>query len=171
MALLEVLTLPDPKLSQIAKPVERVDQEIQDLMDDMLETMYHEDGIGLAATQVGVMKRVIVMDVRETEDEPSAPLKMANPEILWTSEETSSLEEGCLSVPEISVAIVRPSQVKVRYLDEHGESKELLADQLLAKCIQHEIDHLNGICIPNYLSSLKKALVIKKLTKRKQQMA
>jgi peptide deformylase len=167
MALLPILTAPDPRLKQKAVPVEAVDAEIVRLMDDMLETMYDAPGIGLAAPQVGVLKRVIVVDIAR-EGEPPRPMKLANPEILWASEDTKSYEEGCLSVPEQYDSVVRPDRVKVRYLDETNTRREIETDGLLAVVLQHEIDHLNGVLFVDYLSSLKRNMMLRKVRKLKK---
>lgn len=168
MALLTILTEPDPRLHVRAKPVDVVDNEIRQLMEDMLETMYANDGIGLAATQVGINKRVIVMDVEEDDNTTRHLLKMANPEILTVSEEKTPLNEGCLSVPELRAEVIRPSTVRVRYLDENNQLQEQEASGYLAKCIQHEIDHLNGILFIDHLSRLKREMMLKKLAKHKK---
>jgi peptide deformylase len=169
MAILKILTAPDPRLKVVAKPIEQVDDGVRQLMDDMLETMYAEDGMGLAATQVGVARRVIVMDVNVCDENlPPNPLKMANPEIFWVSQETRSLNEGCLSVPEQRGVVVRPAFVKVRYLDENNNPCEIEADGDLASCIQHEIDHLNGKLFIDHLSRLKRDMILKRLQKIKR---
>lgn len=169
MTILKVLTAPDPRLKVVAKPIEQVDGEIRQLMDDMLETMYANDGVGLAATQVGVAKRVIVMDINFGQESLKPhPLKMANPEILWTSEELQTLNEGCLSVPEQRAVVSRPAEVTVRYLDENNVAQELQADGDLACCIQHEIDHLNGMLFIDHLSRLKRELIMKRISKFKR---
>ena len=165
MALREILVVPDPILKQVSKPVETVDHELRALMDDMLETMYAAPGIGLAAIQVGVPKRVIVMDLAR-EGEPPAPRYFINPEILWASEETAPYEEGCLSVPEIFDEVERPSQVKLRYLDYNGKTVEEDAEGLFAVCIQHEMDHLEGVLFIDYLSRLKREQAVKKVKKQ-----
>lgn len=169
MTVLKVLTAPDPRLKVIAKPVACVDDEIRLLMANMLETMYAYDGVGLAATQVGVAKRVIVMDINFGNDslKPN-PMKMANPEILWTSEDEQTLNEGCLSVPEQRAVVSRPAMVKIRYVDENNTPQELDADGDLACCIQHEIDHLNGKLFIDHLSRLKREMIIKKVMKIKR---
>ena len=164
MALREILIVPDPILKQVSKPVETVDDDLRALMDDMLETMYAAPGIGLAAIQVGVPKRVIVMDLAR-EGEPPAPRYFINPEILWASEETAPYEEGCLSVPEIFDEVERPSQVKLRYLDYNGKTVEEDAEGLFAVCIQHEMDHLNGVLFIDHLSRLKREQAVKKVKK------
>ncbi|HLS68297.1 MAG TPA: peptide deformylase [Kiloniellales bacterium] len=164
MAKLPILTAPDPRLKRRAKAVDKVDDRIRKLMDDMLETMYDAPGIGLAAPQVGVLERVVVIDVAR-EEEPPQPLQMANPEILWQSETLSAYDEGCLSLPDHFAEVIRPKEVRVRYLDQHNEIRELEADGLLATCIQHEIDHLDGILFVDHLSSLKRNMILKKLVK------
>ncbi|WP_033070112.1 peptide deformylase [Thalassospira australica] len=164
MALREILIVPDPRLKKECAPVEKVDDEIKTLLDDMLETMYAAPGIGLAAPQIGVMKRVVVMDVSDDKDKPE-PLKLINPEIIWESEETSVYQEGCLSIPEQYADVERPAEVGMRYMDENGETHEIEADGLLATCIQHEIDHLDGVLFTDYLSALKRNMIIKKVQK------
>ena len=166
MALREILVVPHPVLKQVSKPVAQVTDETRVLMDDMLETMYAAPGIGLAAIQIGVAKRVIVMDLaREGEDKQ--PRFFVNPEILWKSEETAPYEEGCLSVPEIYDEVERPSQVKLRYLNYAGETVEEDAEGLFAVCIQHEMDHLQGVLFIDHLSRLKREQAIKKVKKAK----
>jgi peptide deformylase len=165
MSLREILVVPDPVLKQVSKPVEAVDDDLRRLMDDMLETMYAAPGIGLAAIQVGVPKRVIVMDLAR-EGEPPAPRYFVNPEILWASEETAPYEEGCLSVPEIFDEVERPSRVKLRYLDYDGKVVEEDAEGLYAVCIQHEMDHLEGVLFIDYLSRLKREQAVKKVKKQ-----
>ena len=165
MALREILIVPDPLLKQVSKPVDRVDDDLRALMDDMLETMYAAPGIGLAAIQIGVPKRVIVMDIAK-QDEPKAPRYFVNPEILWASEETAPYEEGCLSVPEIYDEVERPARVKIRYLNYAGEPVEEDAEGLFAVCIQHEMDHLEGVLFIDHLSRLKREQAIKKVKKQ-----
>jgi peptide deformylase len=167
MALLPIIIAPDPRLKQIAAPVARVDERIRRLMDDMLETMYLAPGIGLAAPQVGVLERVIVVDAC-AQDEERAPLRMANPELIEVSEEDVNYEEGCLSLPEHYAEVVRPAQVRVRYLDHENEIRELDAEGLLGTCIQHEMDHLEGILFVDHLSALKRNMILRKLTKFKK---
>ena len=167
MALLSILTAPDPRLKKKAKPVEKVDDGVRKLMADMLATMYAAPGIGLAAPQVGVNQRVIVLDVAR-EGEPPNPLKMANPEITWVSDDDNTYEEGCLSVPEHYAEVVRPRAVKVRYLDETGAQREIEAEGLLATCLQHEIDHLDGVLFIDHLSALKRNMILRKLLKEKK---
>jgi peptide deformylase len=170
MAKLPIVLAPDTVLKTKAKPIDQVDDSIRQLMDDMLETMYAAPGIGLAANQIGVLKRVLVLDVAR-EGEPPKPMGMANPEIVWQSDEMSTYNEGCLSLPEHYADITRPAEVKVRYLDRNGKSQELKADGLLATCVQHEIDHLNGVLFVDHLSALKRNMILKKLVKLKKQRA
>jgi peptide deformylase len=165
MALREILIVPDPLLKQVSQPVERVDDDLRALMDDMLETMYAAPGIGLAAIQIGVPKRVIVMDIAR-QDEPKEPRYFVNPEILWASEETAPYEEGCLSVPEIYDEVERPARVKIRYLNYAGETVEEDAEGLFAVCIQHEMDHLDGVLFIDHLSRLKREQAVKKVKKQ-----
>jgi peptide deformylase len=166
MAIREILTVPNPVLKQESLPVAGVDDELRALMDDMLETMYDAPGIGLAAIQIGVPKRVIVMDLaREGEDKQ--PRYFVNPEILWRSEETSGYEEGCLSIPEYYDEVQRPSKVKIRYLNYQGEAVEEDAEGLYAVCIQHEMDHLDGVLFIDHLSRLKREQAVKKVKKLK----
>lgn len=178
MALLPLVLAPDPRLSICSQAVDRVDDGIRKLMDDMLETMYKEEGIGLAAVQVGVHKRVLVMDLfdkagryddaENTQKEPN-PIFMANPEIIYESEEENMYEEGCLSFPDQRAMVVRPKIVKVKYLDYNGDEKILECDDLLATCVQHEIDHLNGVVFIDHVSKLKRDMIIKKVKKLKKQ--
>ncbi|WP_372786045.1 peptide deformylase [Phenylobacterium sp.] len=165
MALREILVVPDPVLKQVSAPVTAVDDGLRALMDDMLETMYAAPGIGLAAIQVGVPKRVIVMDISRQED-PREPRYFVNPEILWASEETLPYEEGCLSVPEIYDEVERPARVKLRYLNYRGETVEEDAEGLYAVCIQHEMDHLDGVLFIDHLSRLKREQAVKKVKKQ-----
>jgi peptide deformylase len=165
MAVREILVVPHPVLKQVSKPVAVVDDALRVLMDDMLETMYAAPGIGLAAIQVGVAQRVIVMDLAR-EGEEAQPRYFVNPEILWASEETAPYEEGCLSVPEIYDEVERPSQVKLRYLNYQGEQVEEDAEGLFAVCIQHEMDHLEGVLFIDHLSRLKREQAIKKVKKQ-----
>ena len=167
MALREILTVPDALLKQKSAAVEAVDDELRALMDDMLETMYAAPGIGLAAVQIGVAKRVIVMDLspREGEQEPKF---FVNPEIVWASEETAPYEEGCLSVPDIYDEVERPAKVRLRYLNYQGEAIEEEAEGVYAVCIQHEMDHLDGILFIDHLSRLKRERAVAKVKKAKQ---
>ena len=167
MTVRKILIEPDPFLRQKSKKVEKVDDDTRSLMDDMLETMYDAPGIGLAAIQIGVPKRVIVIDLSKKEDKKN-PLYFVNPVILTKSKKDASYEEGCLSVPNQFAEINRPDKCKVKYLDYDGNEKVLEAEGLLATCIQHEIDHLEGILFIDYLSKLKKNMIIKKLSKQKK---
>lgn len=167
MAIRQILTAPDPRLRQKSRPVEAVDDALRALMDDMLETMYDAPGIGLAAIQIGEPLRVIVMDL-SGEDEERAPLYLVNPEILDPSEETSVYQEGCLSVPEFFEDVERPARCRVRYLDYHGREQVLDAEGLLATCIQHEMDHLEGVLFIDRLSRLKRERILKKLKKEQR---
>ena len=164
MALRDILTVPDPKLKLVSQNVERVDDALRALMDDMLETMYAAPGIGLAAIQVGEPVRVIVMDLAR-EGEPPQPQHFVNPEILWASEETAPYEEGCLSVPDIYDEVERPARVKLRYLNYQGETVEEDCEGLYAVCIQHEMDHLNGVLFIDHLSRLKRDRAVAKVKK------
>jgi len=164
MALREILVVPHPVLKQVSAKVDVVDDDLRALMDDMLETMYDAPGIGLAAIQIGVPKRVIVMDLARQDEEPQ-PRYYVNPEILWASEETAPYEEGCLSVPEIFDEVERPARVKLRYLNYQGEQIEEDAEGLFAVCIQHEMDHLNGVLFIDHLSRLKREQAVKKVKK------
>jgi peptide deformylase len=165
MALRKILTVPDPLLKQKSKPVAGVDDDLRALMDDMLETMYAAPGIGLAAIQVGEPVRVIVMDLTRDGEEPG-PRYFINPEILWASEETAPYEEGCLSVPEIFDEVERPAKVRLRYLNYQGETVEQDAEGLFAVCIQHEMDHLNGVLFIDHLSRLKRDRAVAKVKKQ-----
>ncbi len=167
MTIRKILTEPDPFLRQKSTNVEKVNDEIRLLMDDMVETMYDAPGIGLAAIQIGIPKRVIVIDLSK-KDEKKNPLYFVNPVILKKSEKDASYEEGCLSVPNQFAEISRPDKCKVKYLDYEGNEKVLEAEGLLATCIQHEMDHLEGILFIDYLSKLKKSMIIKKLSKQKK---
>ena len=167
MAIREIITAPDPRLKQKSQPVERVDDELRALMDDMLETMYAAPGIGLAAIQIGVPKRVIVMDLAR-DGEPPQPRYFINPEILTISDDQAVYEEGCLSVPDLYEEVERPAACRVRYLDYQGEVREEECDGLLATCLQHEIDHLEGVLFIDHLSKLKRSMMLKKLVKAKK---
>jgi len=164
MALREILTVPNPVLKQVSTPVERVDDDLRQLMDDMLETMYAAPGIGLAAIQVGVPRQVIVMDLAR-QDEPPEPRFFVNPEILWASDETAPYEEGCLSVPEVYDEVDRPARVKLRYLDYNGQEVIEEAEGLFAVCIQHEMDHLKGVLFIDHLSRLKRDRAVARVRK------
>ena len=167
MALRQILTEPNEILRKKSHPVDSVDKDLQILMDDMLETMYAAPGIGLAAIQVGIPKRVIVLDIEQKEGNKK-PLFFVNPEIIQKSKNLSTYEEGCLSVPGQFAEIDRPDKCHIKYLDYHGEKKEINAQGMLATCIQHEMDHLEGILFIDYLSKLKKTMIIKKLSKQKK---
>jgi len=167
MALLPIITAPDPRLKIKAKPVAKVDAEVRRLMDDMLETKYHAVGIGLAAPQVGSAQRVLVIDVAR-EGEPPNPLRIANPEILWHSDETMVANEGCLSLPEHYADVARPRAIRMRYLDHENEIREIDAEGLLATCLQHEIDHLDGVLFVDHISTLKRGMILRKLAKSKR---
>jgi peptide deformylase len=167
MAQLPILVAPDPRLAKKSLPVAEVDGEIRQLMDDMLETMYAAPGIGLAAPQVGVLKRVIVLDLAGDDEAPS-PFKMANPEIIWVSDDDAEYNEGCLSVPEHYADVVRPASCVVRYLDENNVQREITAEGLLSTCVQHEIDHLDGVLFIDHLTSLKRNIILRKLVKAKK---
>lgn len=167
MALLPIITAPDPRLKTVASRVDAVDDDIRRLMDDMLETMYAAPGVGLAAPQVGISQRVIVVDVARTGDAPE-PMQMANPEIIEASSERSTVEEGCLSLPEHFAEVKRPERVRIRYLDRENEIRERDMDGFLATCIQHEMDHLDGILFVDHISGLKRGMIMRKLTKLKK---
>jgi len=167
MALLPIITAPDPRLKIKARAVAAVDGEVRRLMDDMLETMYGSIGIGLAAPQVGEVARVIVVDVAREGEKPQ-PLKLANPEILWRSEKLMTSNEGCLSLPEHYAEVTRPEKVRLRYLDYQNEMREMEASGLLATCVQHEIDHLDGVLFVDHISSLKRGMILRKLAKAKR---
>jgi peptide deformylase len=165
MAIRPILTVPDPRLKSVSKPVEGpVTDAHRALMDDMLETMYDAPGVGLAAIQIGVPLRIIVMDI-EGKDEPKKPRYFVNPEIVWASDELKVWEEGCLSVPEIYDEVERPDRVRIRYLDYDGKAVEEEADGLFAVCIQHEMDHLEGVVFLDHLSRLKRDSAIRKVRK------
>jgi peptide deformylase len=165
MAKLDIITLPDPRLKLVSEPVAVVDDEIRRILDDMLETMYDAPGIGLAAIQVGIPKRIVTLDLAR-EGEEKTPLFLINPEITWVSEELNTYQEGCLSVPEQYDDVERPARVKVKYLDRDGKAHEVEADGLLATCLQHEIDHLDGVVFVDHLSRLKRERVMKKFQKQ-----
>ena len=165
MAKLPIITLPDPVLRKVSEPVERVDDELRRLMDDMLAAMYAAPGVGLAAVQVNVPRRAVVLDVAD-EGEPPQPLYLVNPEIVALGPEMRLHEEGCLSIPDVRVDIERPSLVSVRYLDREGQRQELTAEGLLATAIQHEINHLDGKLIIDFLSQLKRDIVVRKFKKQ-----
>lgn len=170
MALLPIIVAPDPRLKRLSQPIEQVDDDIRQLMDDMLETMYKAPGIGLAAPQIGVLKRVIVVDVAREGEDPQ-PLQIANPEIVSVSDDDATYEEGCLSLPDHFAEVVRPASARIRYLDRNNELREIDADGLLAVCIQHEIDHLDGILFVDHITALKRNMILRKLTKLKKEQA
>jgi peptide deformylase len=183
MTILPILIAPDPRLKQVSQPVAQVTDELRKLMDDMLETMYDAPGIGLAAIQVGVARRIIVIDLgrpvdengedikKPTEEQLIAarrPMYFVNPEITWSSDELVTCEEGCLSVPDLYEEVDRPSSVKVKFLDYHGKPQEIDCEGMLAVCIQHEMDHLQGILFIDHLSRLKRDMMLKKLAKSRR---
>ena len=168
MAIRTILTAPDPRLKKKSQPVASVDAEVRQLMDDMLDTMYDAPGIGLAAPQIGELKRVIVLDI-DREDLKTGPILMANPEIIEASDEDATYEEGCLSLPEHYSDVVRPAKVTVRYLDRDGVQKELACEGLLSTCVQHEIDHLDGILFVDHISALKRNMILRKLIKARKE--
>ena len=165
----KIITEPDTILRKKSVNLEKVDDDLRELMDDMLETMYAAPGIGLAGVQIGILKRMIVIDVSKDEEKKS-PLFLINPEIITKSRNTSVYEEGCLSLPGYFAEIERPAECQIEYVDYHGKKKEMKASGLLATCIQHEVDHLNGILFIDYLSKLKRDMVIKKLIKNKKEL-
>jgi len=167
MAQLSIITAPDPRLKIKARPVAAVDAKVRQLMDDMLDTMYQAIGIGLAAPQVGQSSRVIVLDVAREGEKPQ-PLKLANPEILWRSSELATFSEGCLSLPEHYADVTRPVEVRLRYLDQENKLREMHAKGLLATCLQHEIEHLDGILFVDHLSLVKRGMILRKLAKAKR---
>ena len=167
MAILSIITAPDPRLKLKARPVAAVDDEIRRLMDDMLATMRQAIGIGLAAPQVGVAKRVIVLDVAREGEEPQ-PMMLANPEILWRSPELTTGSEGCLSLPEHYAEVTRSEKIRLRYLDRQNEIREIEASGLLSTCIQHEIDHLDGVLFVDHISMVKRGMILRKLAKLKR---
>jgi peptide deformylase len=170
MALRDILILPDKRLRLVSEPVKKIDPNIRQLVDDMFETMYEAPGIGLAAIQVGVPRRIITMDLSK-DDAPQEPRVFINPDLLWTSDETATYEEGCLSIPEYYEEVTRPAQVRVKYLDLDGNEQVLEANGLLATCLQHEIDHLNGVLFIDHISKLKRDRVIKKYAKAAKKAA
>ena len=165
----KILIEPDPILRKKCEPIEKVNDDIRNLMKDMLQTMYDAPGIGLAAVQIGVLKRLVVIDISK-EEKKRDPLFLINPEILSKSENTSVYEEGCLSLPGQFAEIERPAKCLLKYVDLNGKEKKLKADGLLSTCIQHEVDHLNGVLFIDYLSKLKKDMIIKKLIKHKKEI-
>lgn len=165
----DIILVPDPVLRQVAQPVARVDDAIRLQMDRMLQTMYDAPGIGLAANQVSLLNRVLVMDLSKREEhKDTAPIFMANPQIIWESEEISAMEEGCLSIPTQYAEVERPAKVRVKYVDYNNKEAELEAEGLLSHCVQHEIDHLNGILFVDHLSRLKRSMILRKIEKLKK---
>ena len=164
MAVRDIAKLPDPILKTVSAPVPAVTDEVRTLVADMFDTMYAAPGIGLAAVQIGVRKRIVVTDVAK-DDAPRAPMCFVNPEIVWRSEETTEYEEGCLSIPEVYDKVVRPAEVRVRYMDLEGEEQAIHCTGLLATCIQHEIDHVNGVLFIDHLGRLKRDRIVKKFIK------
>lgn len=175
MAILPILEVPDPRLKLVSTPVDTVDDELRALIADMFETMYDAPGIGLAAIQVGVPKRVLVMDLQEEEDEEGKPIReprvFVNPEILDPSEDFNTYNEGCLSVPDQFADVDRPATCRVKWLDEHGKAHDEVFTGLLATCIQHEMDHLEGIVFLDHLSRLKREMIMRKLGKARKAAA
>ena|SRR5215813_1295053 len=167
MALRDILILPDRRLRQVSEPVKKITSEIKSLVEDMFETMYAAPGIGLAAIQVGVPKRVVTMDIAKREGE-TEPRVFINPEITWSSDEPSVYEEGCLSIPDVHEDVERPAKVRFKYLDLDGKAHEVEAEGLFATCIQHEVDHLNGVLFIDHISKLKRDRIVKKFTKAKK---
>ena len=167
MTVRPILTAPDPRLQAVSTDVETVDAEIRKLADDMADSMYAADGIGLAAIQLGVAKRVLVIDLDQKEGKKN-PIAYINPKIIWASDETAVFEEGCLSVPEIWDDVERPARIRCEYLDRDGKKQVLEADGMLATCLQHEMDHLEGVLFIDHLYKLKRAMLLKKLTKAKK---
>lgn len=170
MAVRDIITLPDPRLKQASDPVGEITPDILALLDDMVETMHDAPGIGLAAVQIGVMKRLVVVDIARDEAAPE-PHYFINPEIVEASEETSVYEEGCLSIPDVHEEVERPASCKVRYLDRDGASREMACEGLMATVIQHEIDHTNGVLFIDHLSRLKRGRIVRKFVKQARQPA
>ena len=171
MSILPILIHPDPRLKKVCEPVDRVSPEIRKLADDMLETMYDAPGIGLAAPQVGIISRLLVMDCVRDKETPADPRVLINPEITWTSEAQNTYEEGCLSIPEQYAEVTRPAEVRVKFLDLDGAEREEEFGGLWATCVQHEIDHLNGKLFIDYLSALKRQMITRKMQKVKRERA
>lgn len=167
MTIRPIITAPDPRLKTVSEAVDRVDDSIRKLADDMLDSMYAADGIGLAAIQIGVPKRMLVMDL-DQKDGGRNPRLFINPKVVWASEELAKMEEGCLSVPEVWEDVERPARITAEYLDRDGALQTLEADGLLATCLQHEIDHLNGVLFIDHISRLKRGIAMRKLTKAKK---
>ncbi len=170
MALLPIIKAPDPRLRQVSQPVDKVDDMVRRLMDDMLETMYAAPGVGLSAIQVGIAKRIVVIDAAKDPDPPS-PLRLVNPEIVWRSEAIVPHEEGCLSFPEQYEEVERSSEVRVRYVDENGEIRQLETDGLLAIAVQHELDHLDGVLLVDHVSKMKRNIIMRRMKKARRLQA
>jgi peptide deformylase len=170
MALREILILPDKRLRLVSEPVKKIDAEVKTLVADMFETMYDAPGIGLAAIQIGVPKRVVTVDLSK-KDEDKAQRVLINPEVVWSSDETNVHEEGCLSIPEFYEEVERPAQVRVKFIDLDGKEQEIEASGLLATCLQHEIDHINGVLFIDHISKLKRDRVTKKFAKASKRTA
>src|SRR5689334_19022410 len=164
MALREIITLPDKRLRLKSEPVKMIGKDVRALIDDMFETMYAAPGIGLAAIQIAVPKRIVTMDLAK-KDDPAQPQVFINPEIVWSSDDKATYEEGCLSIPEYYEEVERPQSVRVKFLDREGKPQEIEASGLLATCLQHEIDHTNGVLFIDHISKLKRDMVLKKFTK------
>jgi len=170
MSVLPIVIAPDRRLKVRCKPVETVDDKVRAMLEDMLDTMYEAPGIGLAAPQVSDERRLVVIDVAREEEDP-APIRFVNPEIVWASDETCVMNEGCLSIPDVYYDVTRPERVRARYLDETGAEQEIEADGLLARCIQHEIDHLDGVLFIDHVSRLKRNMTLAKMKKLKASRA
>ena len=170
MALREIIVIPDPRLKLVSEPIATVDSEVRKLADDMLETMYEAPGIGLAAIQIAVPRRVVTIDLAR-KDEPKQPVVLINPEIIWRSDELSIYEEGCLSIPEYYEEVERPAKCRIRYQDLDGKAQELDCEGLMATCVQHEIDHLDGRLFIDYLGPLKRQMITRKMEKLKRERA
>ena len=170
MAILPIIYAPDARLKVRSEPVERIDDDLHKLMDDMIDTMHDAPGVGISAIQVGVPKRVIAIDVARA-DEPRAPLRLVNPEIVWASDELVNAEEGCLSLPDQFAELRRPGEIKLRHLDADGVARDLDADGLLARCILHEMDHLEGILFVDHLSAVRRGIILRRLTKLRKARA
>jgi peptide deformylase len=170
MAVRPLVILPDKQLRRVSEPVEKIDAKLRELARDMFETMYDAPGVGLAAVQVGVPLRLVTIDATRGEEEKK-PIALINPEIVWESEETVAHEEGCLSIPDFLDMVIRPERVRLRFLDLEGEKQEIEASDLLARVVQHEVDHINGILFIDHLSKLKRDRVVKKFTKAARRVA
>jgi peptide deformylase len=170
MALRQIITAPDPRLRETSRPVEDIDDDVRTLMDDMLETMYAAPGVGLSAIQVGVARRIVVIDTAKDPDPPE-PLRLINPEIIWQAEETSPFEEGCLSFPDQYEEVERPGAVHVQYLDENGVRRVVEAEGLQAIALQHEIDHLDGVLLVDHISTIKRNIIMRRMKKLRRLQA